>query len=105
VPDCVARLLATVKRRQQPCRQCRSAKIDACAVSRVPRAPLNPHARRERLLRRAQEHTGKQPFFVHLEGEPALRMAGLFDAWKGEDGELLYTYTILTTDSSPRLQW
>ncbi len=42
---------------------------------------------------------------MHLEGEPALRMAGLFDAWKGEDGELLYTYTILTTDSSPRLQW
>ena len=34
-----------------------------------------------------------------------MRMAGLFDAWKGEDGEMLYTYTILTTDSSPRLQW
>ena len=52
-----------------------------------------------------QEHTGKQPYFVHLEGEPVMRMAGLFDAWKGEDGEMLYTYTILTTDSSPRLQW
>lgn len=52
-----------------------------------------------------QEHTGKQPYFVHLEGEPVMRMAGLFDAWKGEDGELLYTYTIMTTDSSPRLQW
>ena len=34
-----------------------------------------------------------------------MRMAGLFDAWKCEDGEVLYTYTILTTDSSPRLQW
>lgn len=34
-----------------------------------------------------------------------MRMAGLFDACKGEDGETLYTYTILTTDSSPRLQW
>ena len=54
---------------------------------------------------RVQEHTGKQPYFVHLEGKPVMRMAGLFDAWKGEDGELLYTYTIMTTDSSPRLQW
>lgn len=52
-----------------------------------------------------QEHTGKQPYFVHLEGEAVMRMAGLFDAWKGEEGEMLYTYTILTTDSSPRLQW
>ncbi|KAK9845254.1 hypothetical protein WJX81_001357 [Elliptochloris bilobata] len=53
----------------------------------------------------AKEHVGKQPYFIYLEGEPVMRMAGLFDAWKGEDGELLYTYTILTTDSSPRLQW
>ena len=55
--------------------------------------------------RARQEHTGKQPYFIHLEGEPVMRMAGLFDAWKGEDGEMLYTYTILTTNSSPRLQW
>ena len=33
-------------------------------------------------------------------------MAGLFDAWRrGEGEEALYTFTILTTESSERLQW
>ena len=31
-------------------------------------------------------------------------MAGLFDVWDSPEGPL-YTYTILTTDSSKRLQW
>ncbi len=93
-----------VSKWRQPCRECGRAESDGPAVASPARRGA-PHARRERPPRRAQEHTGKQPFFVHLEGEPALRMAGLFDAWKGEDDELLYTYTILTTDSSPRLQW
>lgn len=35
-----------------------------------------------------------------------MRMAGLFDVWSsGADAAPLYTYTILTTDSSKRLQW
>ena len=33
-------------------------------------------------------------------------MAGLFDVWSaGEVTEPLYTFTILTTDSSKRLAW
>ena len=33
-------------------------------------------------------------------------MAGLFDVWSaGEESEPLYTFTILTTDSSKRLAW
>ena len=35
-----------------------------------------------------------------------MRMAGLFDVWTpGDDSAPLYTYTILTTDSSKRLAW
>ena len=34
-----------------------------------------------------------------------LRMAGLYDKWHTEDGQLLHTFTILTTDSSKRLSW
>ena len=35
-----------------------------------------------------------------------MSMAGLFDVWSaGADDAPLYTYTILTTDSSKRLEW
>ena len=52
-----------------------------------------------------QEHKTKQPYYVHLDGDPIMRMAGLYDSWQDAEGNWLYTYTILTTDSSKRLQW
>ena len=53
-----------------------------------------------------QEHTRKQPFFVNTGEGNVMRMAGLFDVWTaGNDSAPLYTYTILTTDSSKRLAW
>ncbi|KAL4428602.1 hypothetical protein ABPG77_008914 [Micractinium sp. CCAP 211/92] len=51
----------------------------------------------------------KQPYYVHLassEGgeEETLVMAGLWDVWDGPEGPM-HTYTILTCDSSKRLEW
>ena len=33
-----------------------------------------------------------------------MAMAGLYDVWKGPYGELLLTYTIITTEASPRIR-
>lgn len=53
-----------------------------------------------------QENTRKQPFYVNIGEGNVMRMAGLFDVWSaGDDAAPLYTYTILTTDSSKRLAW
>jgi len=53
-----------------------------------------------------QEGSRKQPFYVNTGEGNAMRMAGLFDVWsEGADEAPLYTYTIMTTDSSKRLQW
>ena len=51
-----------------------------------------------------QEGPRKQPYYVNTGEGHVMRMAGLFDIWHAEDGPL-YTYTILTTDSSKRLEW
>lgn len=48
----------------------------------------------------------KQPYYVHLSSAPVLCFAGLYDSWhEASTGEDMYTYTILTTDSCPRLKW
>lgn len=53
-----------------------------------------------------KENTRKQPFYVNIGEGNVMRMAGLFDVWSaGDDIAPLYTYTILTTDSSKRLAW
>ncbi|KAL4434364.1 hypothetical protein ABPG75_000805 [Micractinium tetrahymenae] len=51
----------------------------------------------------------KQPYYIQLaspEGgeEEPLVMAGLWDVWDGPEGPM-HTYTILTCDSSKRLEW
>ncbi|GAB4816659.1 hypothetical protein N2152v2_003705 [Parachlorella kessleri] len=51
-----------------------------------------------------KEKDGKQPYYIHLQGDEPLVFAGLFDAWHSPEGPL-HTYTILTTDSSKRLSW
>ncbi|KAL0044513.1 hypothetical protein WJX82_010311 [Trebouxia sp. C0006] len=53
-----------------------------------------------------KEGSRRQPFYVNMGEGQTMRMAGLFDVWSGgADDAPLYTYTIMTTDSSKRLQW
>lgn len=52
-----------------------------------------------------QEHKTKQPYYIHFDGDRVMRMAGLYDSWQDAEANWLTTYTILTTDSSKRLQW
>lgn len=56
---------------------------------------------------------GKQPYYIYLksargddkEEEKFMPLAGLWDTWHGPDDEILHTFTILTTDSCPKLEW
>ena len=52
-----------------------------------------------------QEHKIKQPYYIHYADERIMAMAGLYDNWKDAEGNWLTTFTILTTDSSKRLEW
>lgn len=52
---------------------------------------------------------GKQPYRVRVtdddNGEDQiLAMAGLYDVWKGQHGEPLLTYTIITTEANPGIR-
>ncbi len=54
----------------------------------------------------------KQPYRVQVTGDnnsdndenQMMAMAGLYDAWKGQYGEPLLTYTIITTEASPGIR-
>ena len=37
------------------------------------------------------------PFYIHLPNTPLFAFAGLYDQWAGSDGNLIRTYTIVTT--------
>lgn len=52
-----------------------------------------------------QEHKVKQPYFIHYSDERVMAMAGLYDSWKDAEGNWLTTFTILTTNSSKKLEW
>lgn len=54
---------------------------------------------------KAEGKQGKQPYYIYLEGDDPMVAAGLFDSWHNAEGETMYTYTILTTDSSKKLEW
>ncbi len=41
---------------------------------------------------------GKTPHFIHLPDEPLFVFAGLYDLWRDPDGQVVQTYTILTTE-------
>ncbi|XP_053325389.1 abasic site processing protein HMCES [Spea bombifrons] len=64
----------------------------------------------------------KQPYYIYFpqikaeqspdtkenagwDGWRLLTMAGLFDCWEAPSGEKLYTYTIITVDSSKSMDW
>jgi putative SOS response-associated peptidase YedK len=44
-----------------------------------------------------QMNHGKQPYFIHLNSGELFAFAGLYDVWRGADGQELSTYTIITT--------
>jgi len=46
------------------------------------------------------EGKGKQPYYVYLEKQPLLSLAGLYTGWVLETGHTLWTYTIITRESA-----
>ncbi len=48
---------------------------------------------------------GKQPYRVQVAGDDQIMaMAALYDVWKGQYGEPLLTYTVITTEASPSIR-
>ncbi|XP_008811415.1 abasic site processing protein YoqW isoform X2 [Phoenix dactylifera] len=47
----------------------------------------------------------KQPYYIHFKDHRPLVFAALYDSWVNSEGEILHTFTILTTRSSTALQW
>ncbi|XP_059626266.1 uncharacterized protein LOC132269191 isoform X2 [Cornus florida] len=47
----------------------------------------------------------KQPYYINFKDGRPLLLAALYDSWKNSEGEILYTFTILTTSSSSALGW
>lgn len=47
----------------------------------------------------------KQPYYIHIKDERPMVFAALFDSWKNSEGEVIYTFTILTTSASSSLEW
>ncbi|KAL6563496.1 hypothetical protein OROGR_002455 [Orobanche gracilis] len=47
----------------------------------------------------------KQPYYIHFNDGHPLVFAALYDSWKNSEGEILYTFTIITTSSSSSLEW
>jgi len=50
-----------------------------------------------------KEGKKKIPFYIHLLKNPLFAFAGLCDHWRGPDGNLLLTYTIITTEPNERI--
>jgi putative SOS response-associated peptidase YedK len=42
----------------------------------------------------------KQPFAITVPGRPLFAFAGLWETWRPRDGELVETFTIVTTDAN-----
>ncbi|GFQ00143.1 putative peptidase ymr114c [Phtheirospermum japonicum] len=47
----------------------------------------------------------KQPYHIHFKDGRPMVFAALYDSWKNSEGEILYTFTIITTSSSSSLEW
>ncbi|XP_024543738.1 embryonic stem cell-specific 5-hydroxymethylcytosine-binding protein-like isoform X1 [Selaginella moellendorffii] len=47
----------------------------------------------------------KQPYYIHFQDERPLVFACLYDSWQDAEGDTLFTFTILTTRVSKRLEW
>lgn len=47
-----------------------------------------------------QLENGKQPYFIHPSHESYFAMAGLWDRWEGEDGKVIESCAIVTTEAN-----
>ncbi|XAR60901.1 hypothetical protein NMG60_11034442 [Bertholletia excelsa] len=47
----------------------------------------------------------KQPYYIHFKDGRPLVFAALYDSWKNSEGEVIYSFTIVTTSSSSALEW
>lgn len=47
---------------------------------------------------------GKVPYYIHLKDDSFFGMAGLYDRWKGLEGNDLYTFTIITTTANSLME-
>ena len=43
------------------------------------------------------------PFYIKSKDDSFLPMAGLYDLWKKPEGNIVYTYTVITVDSNPQI--
>jgi len=46
----------------------------------------------------------KQPFTVALRDGSPMALAGLWEGWRGPDGEVVRTFTVITTDANEKLR-
>lgn len=46
---------------------------------------------------------GKRPFFIHPKDEELFSFAGIWNAWKNEEGKIVNTYSIITTDPNEEM--
>jgi putative SOS response-associated peptidase YedK len=51
-----------------------------------------------------REGAGKQPFFFSLRDDRPFGFAGLWDKWRGQDGKVIESCTILTTEANEVLK-
>ncbi|RLN19598.1 embryonic stem cell-specific 5-hydroxymethylcytosine-binding protein [Panicum miliaceum] len=47
----------------------------------------------------------KQPYYIHFQDHRPLVFAALYDTWTNSEGEIIHTFTILTTRASTSLKW
>lgn len=46
---------------------------------------------------------GKQPHFIHVQDEPVISFAGLWEVWNSPEGDEVWTTTIITTEANDAL--
>ncbi|KAJ1275636.1 hypothetical protein BS78_05G150800 [Paspalum vaginatum] len=47
----------------------------------------------------------RQPFYIHFQDHRPFVFAALYDTWTNSDGEMIHTFTILTTRASTYVKW
>jgi putative SOS response-associated peptidase YedK len=48
---------------------------------------------------------GKAPYWIHSPRGVPIAFAGLWERWKGGEGDPVFTFTIVTTEASPSISW
>jgi len=52
----------------------------------------------------AEQGGRKQPWYIHLKGDVAMAMGGLWERWTSPDGEILRTFCVITTAPNEIMQ-